>query len=80
MKQEPDYQWINRDLKDQLLGAIETLNKLRDRVLSMKATLVHHVDQGEGLTHEELVELYAEIERLFPRRVRSAPKSLDAPL
>ncbi len=74
---QPDYQWMTRDLRDQLEGAIDTLTKLRERVFVMKANLVHHMDQAEGLTHEELVELYAEIERLFPRRVRKTSEGLD---
>lgn len=77
MSQEPDYRWMYRDLREQLMDAVETLEKLRERVHRLKATLVHHVDQGEGLTREELAGIYAEIDRLFPRRVRRAPESLD---
>lgn len=77
---EPDWQWMYRDLREQLGGAMDTLTKLRERVDNLKIKLVHHVDQGEGLTGEELSEVYAEIERLFPRRVRRPSEALDAPL
>lgn len=63
-----------RDLKDQLGSAIETLEKLRNRVADMKIKLVSHVDQGQGLTQDQLVELYAEVNRLFPTRVRKCRK------
>ena len=74
---ELDWREMYRDLRDQLLSAVEALEKLHERVFRLKARLVHHVDQGEGLTHEELVEVYAEIDRLFPRRVRKTPTTLD---
>lgn len=77
---EPDWQWMYRDLREQLGGAVDTLAKLRERVDSLKIKLVHHVDQGEGLTQEQLVEVYAEFDRLFPRRVRKPTEGLDARL
>jgi hypothetical protein len=69
-----------RDLREQLGGAVDTLAKLRERVDSLKIKLVHHVDQGEGLTQAQLDEVYAEFDRLFPRRVRKASEGLDARL
>lgn len=77
---EVDLQWMNRDLREQVGSAIDMLMKLRARVDLLKMKLVHHVDQGEGLTKDELSEVYVEIEKLFPRRVRSTSDSLDAPL
>lgn len=79
-KPEPDWQWMYRDLREQLGGAVDTLTKLRERVDSLKIKLVHHVDQGEGLTQEQLAEVYAEFDRLFPRRVRKTSEGLDARL
>lgn len=76
-KQEPDWQWMYRDLREQLVGAVETLDKLRSCVDVLKARLVHHVDQGEGLTQEELAGVYAEIDRLFPHRVRKVLEGVD---
>lgn len=80
MVEEPDWQSKYNKLREQLGEAFDTLTKLLNRVDSMKIKLVHHVDQGEGLTHAELSEVYAEIERLFPRRVRKSSESLDSPL
>lgn len=64
-----------KDLKEQLGGAIETLEKLRGRVADLKIKLVANVDQGQGLTQEQLAELYDEINRLFPTRTRKCRKS-----
>lgn len=75
---ELDFRAIAKDLREQLNSVADTLIKLTDRVNMLKAKLVHHVDQGEGMTHEELVEVYGEIERLFPRRVRKISESLDS--
>jgi hypothetical protein len=73
------YQWTIRNLRDQIRGIIKTLDTLNDRVTDLKAKLVHHVDQGEGLTQSELLEVYAEIDRLFPRRDRRTSEALDVP-
>lgn len=62
-----------KDLKEQLGSAIDTLMKLRERVANLKIKLVSSLDQGQGLTQEQLVELYEEINRLFPTRVRTMP-------
>lgn len=75
-----DYQWLARDLREQLGSAIDTVTKLRERVDLMRNKLLFHVDQGQGLTQEQLVEVYAEIAKLFPRRVRKASDSLDVQL
>jgi len=80
MGPEPDFRWMTKDLREQLGGAIETLTKLRERCELVKNKLLFHLDQGQGLTQEQLVELYADIEKLFPRRVRKSPDNLDAPL
>lgn len=74
---DPDWQWMYQDLREQLYSAVDTLTKLRFRVDALKANLVHHVDQGEGLTKDELAGVYAEIDRLFPRRVRKASEGID---
>lgn len=66
-----------RDLREQLGSVLDTLVRLRDRVINLKAKLVHHVDQGEGLTHEQLVEVYEELVRLFPSRARKASDDVD---
>jgi len=77
---EPDYQRMYKRLREQLVELHDILTKLLARVDTLKIKLVHHVDQGEGLTHEQLVEVYAEFERLFPRRARKSSDSLDVPL
>lgn len=80
MSEELDYLWITSDLQEQLRSSVDMLSVLRGRVDALKLKLVHHVDQGEGMTQDELVEVYAEIERLFPRRVRKSSEGVDAPL
>jgi len=70
MGPEPDFRWMTKDLRE----------KLRERCELVKNKLLFHLDQGQGLTQEQLVELYADIEKLFPRRVRKSPDNLDAPL
>ena len=77
VRSEPDWKWMFQDVCEQLRGAVDTINKLQDRVDALKANLVHHVDQGEGLTKDELAGVYAEIDRLFPRRVRKTADSID---
>lgn len=79
-EEQEQLEWMYQDLKQQLRSAVDMLFVLRGRVDDLKIKLVHHVDQGEGLTSDELSEVYAEIERLFPRRVRKSSDSLDAPL
>ena len=76
-KSLPDWQAMYRDLREQLSSSVDALIVLHERVFTFRARLVHLVDQGEGLTHDQLVEFYNEIERLFPRRVRKTSKSLD---
>lgn len=76
-RSEADWRWMLREAREQLMSVLDTLDKLYERVSMLKAKLVHHVDQGEGLTQEELVEIYAEIDRLFPRRIRQIPERLD---
>jgi hypothetical protein len=71
---------MSKDLREQLGSAIDTATRLRERVEMVKNKLLFHVDQGDGLTQEQLVEVYAEIAKLFPRRVRKASDSLDVPL
>lgn len=80
MSQKPDRQWASKELEDYVNNLLITLESLYGQALMLKTKLVHHVDQGEGLTQEELVEVYAEIDRLFPRRVRKTPEGLDVPL
>jgi len=67
--------WLAKDLKEQLGGAIETLTKLRERVANLKIKLVSSLDQGQGLTQDQLADLYDEINRLFPTRVRAMSKT-----
>lgn len=80
MSENLDWQWMARDLREQLGSAIDMLSSLRGRVDLLKLKLIHHVDQGEGLTQDQLVEVYAEFDRLFPRRVRKSSDSLDVQL
>jgi CRISPR/Cas system CSM-associated protein Csm2 small subunit len=69
-----DCMYKYKDLKEQLGGAIETLEKLRGRVADLKINLVHHVDQGHGLTQDQLVVFYSEINNLFPTKIRKCRK------
>jgi hypothetical protein len=81
VSQGPDLQWCIRDLREQLGGAVETLTKLRDKCELVKNRLLFFVDQGEGLTQDQLVEVYTEINKLFPKRVRKqSTGTLDAQL
>ena len=80
MNDELYLRWLNRDLRDQLVSSMDTLKLLRERCDQLKIKMVHHLDEGQGLTQIELIEIYAEFERLFPRRVRKPPDSLDVPL
>lgn len=79
-ERDQNLEWMYQDLKGQLRSAVDMLFVLRGRVDDLKIKLTHHLDQGEGLTHDELSEVCAEIERLFPRRVRKPSDNLDAPL
>lgn len=77
---DPDWRAMHSDLREQLGGAIDTLTKLRERVETVQNKLLFLVDQGEGMNQDQLAELYVEIGRLFPRRVRKTlPSPLDAP-
>ena len=79
-EQRPDWRGMHSDLREQLGGAIDTLTKLRERVEVVQNRLLFLVDQGEGMTQDQVVEVYAEIGRLFPRRVRKTlPSPLDVP-
>lgn len=80
MGQEPDYRWMTRDLREQLGSVMDVVSRLRGQCELVRNKLLFHVDQGEGLTQEQLLEVYAEIAKLFPRRVRKTSDSLDAPL
>lgn len=80
MDQEPDFRWVAKDLREQLGSAIDTFTKLRDQCELVRNKLLFHLDQGEGLTQEQLADVYADIARLFPRRVRKTSETLDAQL
>jgi len=76
---EDNLRYMNSDLKEQLGDAIDTVVRLRERASVLKARLVFYVDQGEGLTQEQLKEVYVEFEKLFPSRRRRKP-AVDTPL
>lgn len=69
------------EFDDQLGSAIDTIIKLHDKSRSIRDKLLMNVARGQGLSHEQLVEVYEEIDRLFPRRTRRpSTEPVDSPL
>ena len=61
----------DKDLKDQLSDAIDTMQRLHERCSNLRIKLLFYVDQGQGLTQQQLAGVHAEIDHLFPRRVKN---------
>lgn len=70
MTNPPDEDYVLQDLREQLNDAIDTVVKLREQGDLLRNRLLFLVDQGEGLTHDQLVEFHSQIVKMFPRRVR----------
>lgn len=68
----------DRELREQLSGAADTVRRLRDRCDSLKLRLLSHVDRGEGLTQHELVDFFTELQKLVGRvRKGACPRDTD---
>jgi hypothetical protein len=79
MIEPPDHEFLYADLREQLNDAIDTVMKLREQGDLVRNRLLFLVDQGDGLTQDQLLAVYTQIAKLFPRRVRRASaESLDA--
>jgi len=73
----PSYVWAVDDLRHQLGDAFETLKKLQKRVAAIRTVMQIRVEEGEGMTHQELVEVYVAFVRLFPANVETASEGVD---
>lgn len=60
----------NQDLKEQLGGALDTVMSLYARGTDLRKRLFSYVEQGRGLTPQQLDEFYTDVVKIFPIRTR----------
>lgn len=77
-------EWANGDIKQQLNSAHDTVIKLQNKMDDVRLKLSEQVGRGRGLSQDELVLLFWQIDRLFAGRRRNnqskSPEPIDPAL
>lgn len=73
-------EFANGDIRQQLDSCFDTLIKLQNKMDDVRLKLSEQVGRGQGLSQNELVILFWQIDRLFSGRKREIQSKSPEPI
>lgn len=67
----------NREFREQLGSAMETANKLRDKVTEVRDLLLLYYGREEGMTHDEVEKILIQLNQMLSQRFRKCPRDTN---